>query len=92
MLGKPVATSGKWAKEKPQLKETSEKKKWLALESAELSFSAEEMGGKKFLLIDDLYQSGATMNFVAGKLKEAGANRVFGLSLVKSLRDSDNKI
>lgn len=43
---------------------------------------------KNVLLIDDLYKSGASMNFVAMKLKEAGALRVFGLAIVKSLGNS----
>lgn len=33
---------------------------------------------------DDLYMSGVSMQYVAMKLKEAGASRVLGLSIVKS--------
>lgn len=40
--------------------------------------------GKKVLLFDDLYMSGVSMQYVAMKLKEAGANRVYGLCVVKS--------
>ena len=36
------------------------------------------------LLFDDLYQSGTTMQYVAMKLKQAGAQRVFGIAIVKS--------
>lgn len=32
-----------------------------------------------------MYQSGLTIQFVAMKLKEAGAKRVFGITLVKAL-------
>jgi predicted amidophosphoribosyltransferase len=35
--------------------------------------------------MDDLYQSGTTMQFVAMKLKQAGARHVYGLALVKAL-------
>lgn len=40
--------------------------------------------GKTVLLFDDLYMSGLSMQYVAMKLKEAGAARVFGLCVVKS--------
>lgn len=41
--------------------------------------------GKTILLVDDMYHSGVTMQYIAMRLKELGANRVFGLTLVKSL-------
>ena len=40
---------------------------------------------KTVLLMDDMYQSGVTMQYVAMKLKEAGAARVYGIAIVKSL-------
>lgn len=40
---------------------------------------------KCILLVDDLYKSGLTMQYVAMMLKNAGCSRVFGLTLVKSL-------
>lgn len=86
----PVVQSGQWANAKPHMKEVAACAKWDALEQAGLSFDPAEVAGKKVVLLDDLYQSGATMNFVAGKLKEAGATRIFGLSVVKSRRDTDN--
>ena len=43
-----------------------------------------------FVLIDDLYQSGVTVNFVGMKLQQAGFNRICGLYLVKSMNDRDN--
>jgi hypothetical protein len=43
-----------------------------------------DLKGKTILLFDDLYMSGVTMQYVAMKLKEAGASRVFGLCIVKS--------
>ncbi len=43
------------------------------------------------LLLDDLYQSGITMQYVAMKLQKAGAEKIFGLSIVKSLNDTDNQ-
>ena len=32
-----------------------------------------------------MYYSGVTMQYIAMKMKEAGAKRVFGMALVKSL-------
>lgn len=43
-----------------------------------------DVKGKNVLLVDDMYQSGLTMQYVAMGLKEKGANRVYGLSLVKA--------
>lgn len=42
------------------------------------------------LLIDDLYQSGVTMNYVAMLLLEAGAKKIFGLSCEKTCTNDDN--
>ncbi len=42
------------------------------------------------LLIDDLYQSGVTMNYVAMLLLDAGAKKVFGLSCEKICSNDDN--
>lgn len=44
-----------------------------------------DLEGKSILLVDDLYKSGLTMQYVAMMLKNAGCSRVFGLTLVKSL-------
>jgi len=43
-----------------------------------------DLKGKTILLFDDLYMSGLSMQYVAMKLKESGAARVFGLCTVKS--------
>jgi hypoxanthine-guanine phosphoribosyltransferase len=43
-----------------------------------------DLKGKTVLLFDDLYMSGLSMQYVAMKLKEAGAAYVFGLCTVKS--------
>jgi predicted amidophosphoribosyltransferase len=42
------------------------------------------------ILIDDLYQSGITMQYVASRLLQAGAASVLSLTIVKSNRDTDN--
>lgn len=43
-----------------------------------------DVKGKNVLLVDDMYQSGLTIQYVAMGLKEKGANRVYGVSLVKA--------
>ncbi|MBF0539347.1 MAG: hypothetical protein HQL03_13960 [Nitrospirae bacterium] len=45
---------------------------------------------KKILLVDDLYQSGVSTNYVAMLLLNAGAQRVFGLACEKTCRNDDN--
>lgn len=44
-----------------------------------------DLKNKTILLLDDMYQSGVTMQYVAMQLKEYGAKRVFGVAIVKSL-------
>jgi predicted amidophosphoribosyltransferase len=45
---------------------------------------------KTVILIDDLYQSGISMNYCAHLLLEHGAARVFGLACEKTCRNDDN--
>lgn len=45
---------------------------------------------RTIVIVDDLYQSGATLHRYAGYIKECGATRVHGLVCVKTLRDSHN--
>lgn len=46
--------------------------------------------GKSIVVVDDLYQSGLTINYVAEELRLAGAREVFGLAAVKTLSNVDN--
>lgn len=62
--------------------------KLAALEGTVLVDSAVQ--GCNILLVDDLYQSGTSMNYVAMLLREAGAQCIFGLALEKTLRNDDN--
>jgi len=45
---------------------------------------------RRVLLIDDIYQSGTTLNYVAKLLYDAGAPAVYGLICEKTSRDDDN--
>lgn len=75
---------------KGQVKDCALEEEWLQLESADLRYTGSNLAGACVILIDDKYQSGTTMQYVAMKLQEAGAKRVYGISLVKTLRDGDN--
>jgi predicted amidophosphoribosyltransferase len=46
--------------------------------------------GKTILLVDDLFQSGASIWALARAARKAGAIRVCGLVSVKARRDTDN--
>ncbi len=72
------------------LKEAPLEEKWAILEATGLRLNFPISNESDVILIDDKYQSGTTMQFVAMKLQEAGARYIFGISLVKTLRDTDN--
>ena len=71
------------------VKEASMEEKWDVWDEANLKYDG-NLKGKKIILIDDKYQSGVTMQYIAMKLQEAGAQDVFGMCMVKTLRDTDN--
>ena len=69
-------------------------KKWENWENAQLSFKNNDdcnVEGKTVILIDDKYQSGITIQYIAMKLQEAGAHQIYGLCFVKALRNDDNR-
>ena len=55
-----------------------------------LQVDAKAVRDRVILLIDDLYQSGVSMNYVAMELLAAGATTVFGLACEKTCRNDDN--
>jgi hypothetical protein len=73
-----------------QLKNSSLSKKLdILLNSVQID--AGVVAGKTILLIDDLYQSGASMNAVGMMLLSAGAEAVYGLACEKTCRNDDNR-
>lgn len=70
-------------------KECSLEEKWKNWEDTGVSFK-EDIQGKTVLLIDDLYQSGISLQYIAMKLQDAGCKEVYGLTVVKSWSDTDN--
>lgn len=81
----------KWENPKDHLKGLEKEARWEALLEANLKVDA-DLSGKTIVVIDDLYQSGSTIQYLAMKLQQAGADKIFGLALVKSRRDTDNII
>ena len=89
-LNKPDLTFlVKTIKERPPLKDEQIEKK---LDSIEGTVAVDPYGLKKHavLLVDDLYQSGVSTNYVAMLMLEAGAKEVFGLACEKTCRNDDN--
>ena len=46
--------------------------------------------GKTVLLVDDVFQSGISINYVAMLLQQAGAKKIFGLTCDKTCSNTDN--
>ncbi len=65
-------------------------KKWNIWQSADLTYNGETLADKKILLIDDNYQSGLSLQYVAMILQNACAHQVYGLTMTKTLRDRGN--
>ncbi len=76
--------------EKRSVKSATRDEKWEAWHNARIVFNS-DLTDKKIILIDDKYQSGTTIQYIAMKLQEAGARHVLGLSMVKTMRDTDNR-
>jgi phosphoribosylpyrophosphate synthetase len=90
-IEKEFFEAGSWLGEKGQLKEATLSEKWAQLEAASFQANIVDLKDKRVILIDDLYQSGCTLHFIASALKSKGAKRVYGLSIVKSGRNTDNQ-
>lgn len=76
-----------WTDKNGSLKnvETAEEKLDM-IQSWGLTFEADlDLKDKNVLLVDDMYYSGVTMQYIGMKMKDSGAKRVFGMALVKSL-------
>lgn len=76
---------------KQALKSTSIADKWQELEKANLVFKQNNLAEKPIILLDDKYQSGTTLHYVASKLQQAGFDTIHGLTIVKTMSDDDNQ-
>jgi len=79
----------KTIKARPSVRETPCHEKLPTIEGS-VSVTPDVFDKQIVLLIDDLYQSGVTMNYVAMLMLESGAKKVFGLACEKTCRNDDN--
>jgi phosphoribosylpyrophosphate synthetase len=84
-----VSNKIRWSGPKAKIKETAVDAKWTALEATGLTVEI-DLQAKNVLLIDDMYQSGATVHFVASCLRQSGADDIHCLAVSKGRRDTDN--
>lgn len=75
---------------KGTVKATRFSEKWAAWEQGRLTFTPPLTGRPSVILIDDKYQSGVSIHYVASQLRAAGAGEIYGLCAVKTWRDTDN--
>ncbi|MFW6159505.1 MAG: ComF family protein, partial [Planctomycetota bacterium] len=74
-------------KQTPQLKNVEDRKERLDLLDGAYRASRDELGGKRVLLVDDLYRSGATLRAVTNALYQQGeAAEVHALTLTRTRR------
>jgi hypothetical protein len=79
-----------FAQPKGTVKEARVEEKWAAWEQSGLTFSPALSDRPGVIVIDDKYQSGISIQFVASVLRAAGAGEICGICAVKTLRDTDN--
>lgn len=77
-------------KQHDPIKNTSKENKLAILRQAARIKDDTEVQGRTIILIDDLYQSGTTMNYYAKLLLDVGAVSVLGLACEKTCRNDDN--
>lgn len=81
----------RWGNKTKKLRELPYEQKEATLEESNLQIDNTIAFNKgSVLLIDDLYQSGITMQHVAKKLRAKGAQTILGFAVVKSLSNDDN--
>lgn len=83
--GKNVSDHIIWTAKNESLKNADGADKMEILKHSGLEIAdGADLEGKDIVVVDDLYMSGITLQYVAMRLKEAGARKVYGLCLVKS--------
>lgn len=90
-LGKPDITAAflfEGAKRSARRLSVHQKKRnW---KNAGITYDGPSLKNKKVLLLDDNYQSGATMRHIAGLLNNHGLMAIYGLAMTKTWSDTDN--
>lgn len=80
----------RFAQPKDAVKEAKVEEKWDKWERSGLTFAPSLQGRPAVIVIDDKYQSGITLQYVASVLRASGAGALYGMCAVKTLRDTDN--
>lgn len=84
-LSKPVnATAVKKITDTPELKNVFEYQQRLKMLQGAFAVDADAVRGKRVLLVDDLYRSGATATIVTHDLLAVGAVAVYMLAMTKT--------
>jgi predicted amidophosphoribosyltransferase len=89
----PIVVHPELTMDKPDLKGLAWPDKiaaWRSLQHSNAIKLSRPVTDRTVVVIDDLYQSGATLWSYAAYLKSAGAAGVVGMVCVKSCRDTDN--
>lgn len=88
LLGLPVGERAvAKARGTPQLKDVYDYNERLSLLAGAFRVESSQIRGRRVLLLDDLYRSGATMNAVASALcDEGGAAAVYALAMTRTRR------
>lgn len=68
----------------PQLKSVVEYSKRLELLTGAFSVTGDALNGRRLLLFDDLFRSGATLNAITKTLEDSGVSTVFALTLTRT--------
>lgn len=76
-------------KTRREMKETPANERLAELDGTIEVTEEEAVKGKRILIVDDLYQSGTTMNYVGMLLLNAGASCVYGLACEKTCSNQD---
>lgn len=85
-IGNDISNCVEWTSKTESLKNADGADKMEILKQSGFKVAdGTNLKNKNVVLIDDLYMSGSTLQYVAMKLKEAGAGKVYGLCFVKSL-------
>lgn len=84
-----LTTHVRTVRNRPQLKEQKVESKLSSIEGT-IAIDRDVFQGRNVLIVDDLYQSGVSINYVGMLLLEAGARRVLGLACEKTCRNDDN--
>jgi len=88
LLGLPVCERAvAKTRDTPQLKDVYDYNERLSLLAGAFRVESSEIRGRRVLLLDDLYRSGATMNAVASALcDDGGAAAVYALAMTRTRR------